>query len=85
MPFKTGKQNVVSLQKARIRELEEELVRTRQLPMLQVFAERLGTAMLVQLASQPFDKWPAFAKSTFDYVKRDSPTSAYFYKEALPK
>lgn len=84
--FKTGKENVVSLQKAEIQKLKEELAYERTVrPMLQVFAQRLGNALLTQLAATKYSDWPQFAKDTFAWVANDAPTAAHMYKEALPK
>lgn len=86
MAFKSGKANYTATAAARIKQLEAELAYERSTrPMLRVFAQRLGDAMLVNLASQPYANWPQFAKDSFAWTATEMPTAAYFYKTALPK
>ena len=85
MGFKSGKANVWTETRERIEALELELAAERTKPMLKLFAERLGHAMMVQLAVKPYAEWPQFAKDTFAWVASDVPTAAWAYKEALPK
>lgn len=86
MGFKQGKQNPYNVLKQELDKVKKQLEEERTVkPMLRIFAERLGQALLVQLASVPYAKWPQFAKNTFAWVANDAPTAAYLYKDRLPK
>jgi len=86
MGFKTGKDNAYAKLAARLREAEAALVYERSTrPMLKLFADRLGQAMLTQLAMTPYQDWPQFAKNIFAWVETEAPTTAWVYKDALPK
>ena len=84
--FRSGKENPYNKLKVKYEQALQDLEYERSTkPILQKFAEELGKAMLVQLAHQPYEKWPQFAKNTFAYVATLAPAAAYAYKDALPK
>ena len=86
MPFKSGKDNVYTQLKRELEAAQAALEFERNTkPMLTIFAQRLGNALLVQLASKAYEDWPAFAKMTFAWVATEAPTAAYIYKQQLPK
>ena len=86
MGFKAGKQNLVALRNAEIEELKKQLNYERYVkPMLNTFAQRLGHALLVQLAHRSYKDWPQFAKETFAWVANEMPVAAQTYKDSLPK
>jgi len=85
MTFKSGKENAYNILQARLKEVENQLAQERRKPMLKEFATRLGDAMLAILALTPYEDWPQFAKDTFVWVERETPTTAWEYKQLLPK
>ena len=86
MGFKTGQENVNARHKRELAEAQKALEYERTTrPMLELFADQLGNAMLVQLAHKPYKEWPQFAKDTFAYVATLAPTAAWAYKDGLPK
>ena len=86
MPFRIGKDNIYMQMRRELEAAQAALDFERNTkPMLTIFAQRLGTALLVQLASKAYEDWPEFAKITFAWVATEAPTAAYIYKQQLPK
>lgn len=85
MGFKTGKGNVVSQQKAEIARLKQEIDDLKFRPHLDAFIKEMGKTILMFLAMTKYSEWPEIAKISFEHHAKKAPTSAYFYKERLPK
>lgn len=85
MTFKTGNGNVVHQQRTRIAELEKQIDDMRNAAHKARFAREVGENIMLMLANTSFAKWPDMAKTAFKHAEDRQETSAYLYKQCLPK
>lgn len=84
MAFQKGAKNVVSIQKARIAELEAELQGVKMYQHINGFTDSMLRNIGVILALTPYEQWPAIAKAAYKHAAERQPTTAQYYKQNLP-
>ena len=71
-----------------VEKLEEKAEKYDELKdkeMVSGFVDDFGKLMLTNLAAQPFDNWPEFAKQIFRYAEGKYPALAALYLRRLPQ
>lgn len=84
--FKPGNQLSPAAQARAKEEQDRQLaVRMAEEHSVREFAAELSRAVGTFLACTPYSQWPSFCKAAFEHAKIKAPTSAYLYRERLPK
>lgn len=65
--------------------LRKQLDNARLTPTLTRFACEVGNNIMLMLANKPYVDWPDLAKTAFTHAQDRQETTAYLYKQRLPK